>query len=151
MTRAFISAHTVVIPKAGSSITCRFCAKIALHSDGRRTLLEIAQRLHLPLAICEKLVRRALNRGWLEIRPVHATIAEQREFWEALQTDMHAVLGEESRNVLERAASMVGTTPAQVPVSEITDFLIAVELHTHESVREQMIPALDRLRLKFAC
>lgn len=149
MTQAFMTSRTVLIALPDAKITCPISAKIAKLCDGELTLGEVAQRLHLPMLICEKIAHRAISKDWLDVQlDISAVLAP--EHWQVLQHQVCSVLGDRGVQLLNMAAKMTGLTPGHIPANDLPNYLIAIELSADDEVRETLAPTLDSLRLQLA-
>lgn len=150
MTAPLALTHTALLPRHSAWVFCPICASIRRLSDGQRTLAEIAQMLHLPLGMCEFLVRHlALPRQWLvRANPQH--VGHDLLFWPTLQGVMTELLGDQGAAVLQRASLMIRNESGQVPDREINHLLIAVELAAEDRSRSLLAPHLDVMRRQYA-
>lgn len=123
--------------------SCYWCRKLMKVYNGERTLLQVAELLHLPVSTCMRLTRRAYQEGW--IAPT------ARESQKALWNVLLDTLGEGSEDVLKQAAYMSRCEPGAISCAEAGSFLIAVELLLPESQRPTFTPLLDVLRLEYTC
>lgn len=135
--------NAVFLPVSGKEVFCYWCRKVLQACDGKRTLAEVGELLHLPFAVCRKLMDRALHKGWAEAR------AEQVSLWTQMLTALGD--GEDGEALLRQAAQMSRCQPGQIPTQEVGHFLIALELLLPEAQRVGVIPTLDRLREQYAC
>lgn len=55
--------NAVFLPVSGKEVSCYWCRKVLQACDGKRTLAEVGELLHLPFAVCRKLMDRALHEG----------------------------------------------------------------------------------------
>lgn len=147
----FITSQTVLNPASVQSVNCPLCAKIVAACDGRRTLRDIAQSVYLPLAVCQKLVQKALANGWVEFAPAEMVITNTELFWQELEQALGTAMGSQAEQVLAQAARMTGQVPGDVAGEAIPDLLIAVEMHLPETQRFQLVAQLDSLRTRYAC
>ena len=137
-------AQTVLRPRVSANVSCYWCRKILKLCNGERTVAQVAEALHLPLPVCVKLVDRAHRQGWADVQ-TH-TFAGQESLWDTVLEQ----LGRAREALLHRAAEMNRFAPRAVPVHELDNFLIAVELLLPDREREYLVPALDRVRAQYA-
>lgn len=137
-----IDPQAVFVASRNAEVTCYWCNKVLQACDGRRTLVQVSELLHLPLAVCLKVAGRAQERGWIKVKaPGQVTL------WKTLL----ATLGEDGEALLRQAAQMSRCEPGQIPTQEVGHFLIALELLLPEAQRVGVIPTLDRLHEQYAC
>lgn len=145
----YLTSQTVLKLTEDTSITCELCRKMARLLDGQLSLSEVARRTYLPLAVCQKLAVKGLERHWFSFVPQAAVITNTENFWTELQVVMELTVGVQAQGILERAARMTGQVPGEIPGETITDFLIAVELHLSEDQRHRLNRSLDQLRQQY--
>ena len=139
-----IGPKIVLLGCDNAPVDCYWCRKLLKFSDGQLTLQEIARKLYLPLKVCQRLARRALDRGWAEVvataqPPLEARLAEA----------LTALLGEAGQPLLEQANRMT-RVQGQLPVGEYRNYLVALELAASKTQREQLRPVLAQMRHEFA-
>ena len=134
--------NAVFLPVSGKEVSCYWCRKVLQACDGKRTLAEVGELLHLPFAVCRKLMDRALHKGWAEAR------AGQVSLWTQMLTALGD--GEYGEALLRQAAQMSRCQPGQIPPREVGHFLIAVELLLPDEQRGRLTPLLDRMREQYA-
>lgn len=140
-------AQAVLRPRAGADVSCYWCRKLLRACDGKRTVTQVAELLHLPLQVCLKLTSRAHQEGWAELSALPEESRHAAPLWDGLLE----ALGPSGEDLLDRAARMSRCQPRAVPLHETANFLIGVELLLPESRRVELVPLLDRLRDQYAC
>lgn len=56
-----ITGEVIVKNAQNLAVSCPWCQRLMRAADGVLTLAEIAQKVHLPLKVCEKLVVKAVQ------------------------------------------------------------------------------------------
>lgn len=151
---------SVVLKSAQSmAVSCPWCQRIMRVCDGTLTLAEIAQKIHLPLKVCEKLVMKAVQEHWLEvIAPAdHASLTAPEtagpidgNFWFEVNQAIQVSLGNAGVRLLQEAALMTRLGAGEITRQEAGHFLIALELAATEHERLQLSGTLDDLRTRYA-
>lgn len=163
-------ADTILRGQADSEPTCVWCQRLIRVCDGTLTLADAAQRLHLPLKVCQKLAVRALAARWMELvvpgadspssLPAVTPLATPTlvapansigtEFWLDLQQSVSLVLGASGPRLIERAIRMTRLEASQLTVRQIGELLIALELAASDTERDLLASSLDDLRQRYA-
>lgn len=123
--------------------SCYWCRKLIKVYNGERTLLQAAELLHLPVSTCMRLTQKAYQEGWIE----PTARVPQKPLWNVLLD----TLGDDSEEVLQKAAQMSRCEPGVISCCKAGSFLIAVELLLPEPQRPTFAPLLDVLRVQYAC
>ena len=142
----------------GIAVSCPWCQRIMRVCDGTLTLAEIAQKVHLPRKVCEKLVTKAVQENWMQVvngtdpLPAHQTPTqpEAGDFWFELNRTLQDSLGNAGVRLLQEAAQMTRLKDKTLTQQEIENFLIALELAATEQERVQLNDQLDDLRSRYA-
>lgn len=142
------------------AVSCPWCQRIMRTSDGVLTLAEIAQKIHLPLKVCEKLVTKAVEEKWLEVITSHQqghtdTHTPENglvsgDFWFDVNQAIHVSLGTAGVRLLQEAALMTRLNAGELTRQKVSHFLIALELAATEQERTQLNEQLDTLRTRYA-
>ncbi len=149
-----ISPDLVLQPVSDAEITCRWCKKLAAVCDGQITLGEALKRLHLPLSTGQRLARRSLHEHWLE--PVGAIPGAQAAgiVLGQFRADLSSVLGQAggiaAGALMAQASGMIRLEKEWLSPEDITSYLLAVELLLPAEARDQLLPLLDALKLRYA-
>lgn len=153
----FRGAHDAVV-------SCQWCQRLIRFSDGTMTLGEVAQKVHLPFKVCQKLVARALREHWMEQvpaptsaqpavgQPQQASQANtvDTNFWFDLHAAMTTSLGVDGARLLQEAALMTRLSARAVTRQDVGNFLIALELAASDDERGRILAQLDELRHRYA-
>ena len=77
-------AQAVLRPRAGADVSCYWCRKLLRACDGKRTVTQVAELLHLPLQVCLKLTSRAHQEGWAELSALPEESRHAAPLWDGL-------------------------------------------------------------------
>lgn len=121
-------------------VECHWCTKLLPLLDGRRSLGEVCEHLHLPINVGVKLAQRALNRGWAQV------VQASPDFLDALRDHLHGALGDSGEHLLEQATRMTRLHQDQLTPDDYGHLLIALELAADDRQRGLIQPHLDQLR-----
>lgn len=104
---------------------CQLAARVRDECVTPLPLSEVSERLHLPLAVSERVVSDGVQRGWLSVFKE----SEAAQHFEALLAlELETLLGEAGRELLTQAQTMTRRKPAASAHDYFAELLIALEL-----------------------
>ena len=149
-----ITGEVIVKNAQNLAVSCPWCQRLMRAADGVLTLAEIAQKVHLPLKVCEKLVVKAVQENWMEVVSNEtqnpASVPVSGDFWFEANQALHRSLGSAAVRLLQEAALMTRLGTTELTPQKVNDFLIALELVATEQQRQQLNEYLDELRTRYA-
>lgn len=147
-----LSPHLVLQRGSNPEVTDRWCRKLVLVCDGEITIEQAFQLLHLPFQTGQRLALRALGQHWLEPvagQPLHTNAPLLEDFRRDLRGVLGSVPGVDMEGIIERASGMIRLDTDWLSASDISSYLLAVELLLPDQHREQLLSALDRLKMRY--
>lgn len=154
-----LQPSSVLLGRPGAAVSCFWCRRLLEVSQGKLSLEEAADQLHMPVGVCLKLARKALERGWGDLNtfPSEEVQDAEREvmqelLWLELQTRVRQVAGTDGEQVLHKALACVGTEqvaePALAP-AEFPSLMLALEVLIGEERRDALRSHFDALKTKY--
>lgn len=115
------------IPSCGgrNCAACQLAARVRDECTTPLPLSEVAQRLHLPLVVSERVVNDGVQRGWLTVFKESET---PQHFEELLALELETLLGKAGRELLTQAQTMTQRKRAASAHDYFAELLIALEL-----------------------